>query len=159
MPRNRSFVPFFSKLALFLWLSLFLCIALPSISKGRTIAIRIQYFSEATLCHLKPQQGLSVRYQQRAIDVTPGCKLTQAYGKYHLAMLHRELFMSEEKTSYEQAERMAAMMNQLTVIHSSPSDFLQTKEESVDECIDTYKEGALPVLADCNFIPNRSLEF
>ena len=98
------------------------------------------YFSENTLCHLKPQQGLSVRYQQRAIDVTLAAKLTLTYGKYHLAMLHRELFMSEEKTSYQQAERMAAMMNQLTIIHSSPSDFLQTKEESVDECIDTYKE-------------------
>ena len=100
----------------------------------------IRYFSETTLRHLKPLQGLPVRYQRRALDVTLSCKLTHAYGKYHLAMLHRELFISEEKTSYQQAERMAAMMNKMTIIHSSPSDFLQTKEESVDECIDTYKE-------------------
>lgn len=106
--------------------------------KHRNI-MHIRYFSETTLRHLKPLQGLPVRYQRRALDVTLGCKLTVAYGKYHLAMLHRELFISEEKTSYQQAERMAAMMNQLTVVHSSPSDFLQTKEESVDECIDTYK--------------------
>ena len=85
--------------------------------------MHIRYFSETTLCHLKPQQGLSVRHQQRAIDVTLAAKLTLTYGKYHLAMLHRELFLSEEKTSYQQAERMAAMMNQLTIIHSSPSDF------------------------------------
>ena len=102
--------------------------------------MHIRYFSEKTLRHLNPQQGLPERYQRRALDVTLACKLTQTYGKYHLAMLHRELFMSEEKTSYQQAERMAAMMNQLTVIHSSPLDFLQTKEESVNECIDTYKE-------------------
>lgn len=56
------------------------------------------YFSENTLCHLKPQQGLSERYQRRALDVTLSCKLTHAYGKYNLTMLHRDLFMSEEKT-------------------------------------------------------------
>ena len=54
------------------------------------------YFSEKTLSHLKPQQGLSERYQRRALDVTLACKLTHAYGKYHLAMLHRQLAMSEE---------------------------------------------------------------
>ena len=100
----------------------------------------MSYFSKETIDHLRPQQGLSERYQQRAIDVTLAAKLTLTYGKYHLAMLHRELFMSEERTSYQQAERMAGMMNQITIIHSSPSDFLQTKEESVDGCIDTYKE-------------------
>ena len=55
------------------------------------------YFSEETLSHLKPQQGLSERYQRRALDVTLACKLTHVYGKYHLAMLHRELAMSEEQ--------------------------------------------------------------
>ncbi|MBR6201425.1 MAG: hypothetical protein IKQ62_00295 [Bacteroidaceae bacterium] len=119
------------------------------------------YFSEKTLSHIKLQQGLPERYQRRALDVTLACKLTQTYGKYHLAMLHRELFMSEEKTSYQQAERMAAMMNQMTIIHSSPSDFLQTKEESVNECIDTYKEFRQLVdeYADEYFVPNVVEEF
>ncbi len=63
-------------------------------------AIQGNYFSEETLSHLKPQQGLSVRHQQRAIDVALAAKLTLTYGKYHLTMLHKELFMSEEKTSY-----------------------------------------------------------
>lgn len=123
--------------------------------------MHIRYFSETTLCHMKPQQGLPVRYQRRALDVTLGCKLTQTYGKYHLAMLHRELFMSEEKTSYQQAERMAGMMNQLTIIHSSPSDFLQTKEESVNECIDTYQEFKQLVeeYADEHFVPCVVEEF
>jgi len=127
----------------------------------QTMAIHIQYFSEATLCHMKPQQGLSVLHQQRTIDVTLACKLTQTYGKYHLAMLHRELFMSEGKTSYQQAERMAAMMNQMTIIHSSPSDFLQTKEESVNECIDTYKEFKQLVeeYADEHFVPSVVEDF
>ena len=121
----------------------------------------IRYFSETTLCHLKPQQGLSVRYQRRALDVTLGCKLTVAYGKYHLAMLHRELFMSEDRTTYQQAERMAGMMNQMTIIHSSPSDFLQTKEESVNECIDTYKEFKQLVdeYADEYFVPSVVEDF
>ena len=57
------------------------------------------YFSEETLCHLKPQQGLSERYLRHAQDVTLACKLTHVYGKYHLAMLHRELAMSEERTT------------------------------------------------------------
>lgn len=31
------------------------------------------YFSEETLCHLKPQWGLLGRYQRRAQDVTLAC--------------------------------------------------------------------------------------
>ena len=85
------------------------------------------YFCETTLSHLKPQQGLSERYQRRALDVTLACKLTHVYGKYHLAMLHRQLAMSEEQTTYQQAERQAEMMNQMTLFHSSPSDFLHTQ--------------------------------
>ena len=52
-------------------------------------------FSEETLSHLKPHMGLSERYQQRDLDVMLACKLTHVYGKYHLAMLHRELALSE----------------------------------------------------------------
>lgn len=33
---------------------------------------------------MKPHQGLSERYQRRALDVTLACKLTHAYGKYHV---------------------------------------------------------------------------
>ena len=113
------------------------------------------YFSEETLSHLKPQQGLSERYQRRALDVTLACKLTHVYGKYHLAMLHRQLAMSEEKTTYQQAERQAALMNQMTHFHSSPSDFLHTQEESTDESIDTYKEYKQLVeeYSDEQFVP------
>ncbi len=65
-------------------------------------AIPQNYFSEKTLSHLKPQQGLLERYQCRAIDVTLAAKLTLTYGKYHLAMLHRQLAISEEQTTYQQ---------------------------------------------------------
>ena len=98
------------------------------------------YFSETTLCHLRMQQGLSTHHCQRSHDVTLACKLTLTYGKYHLMMLHRELTMSEEQTSYQQAERTADMMNKMTVFHSSPTDFLHTQEQSTDESIDVYKE-------------------
>ena len=92
----------------------------------------MNYFSEETLSHLRPQNGLSERYLRRAIDVALAAKLTLTYGKYHLAMLHRQLAMSEEQTTYQQAERSAAMMNQMTIFHSSPADFLHTQEESTD---------------------------
>jgi hypothetical protein len=83
---------------------------------------------------------LSERYQRRAIDVTLVAKLTMTYGKYYLAMLHRQLAMSEEQTTYQQAERQAALLNQMTIFHSSPSDFMHTQKESTDESIATYRE-------------------
>ena len=121
----------------------------------------INYFSEKTINHLKPQQGLSERYQRRALNVTLACKLTHVYGKYHLAMLHRELAMSEERTSYQQAERQAAMMNQITVFQSSPSDFLHTQEESTDESIETYKEfkRLMEEYSDEQFVPSIVEQF
>lgn len=124
-------------------------------------AIPENYFSEITLSHLKPQQGLPERYQRRALDVTLACKLTHVYGKYHLAMLHRQLSMSEERTTYQQAERQAAMMNQMTLFHSSPSDFLHTQEESTDESIDTYLEYKRMVeeYSDEQFVPSVVEQF
>lgn len=98
------------------------------------------YFSETTLCHLKMLQGISLQHLQRALDVTLACKLTLTYGKYHLMMLHRQLAMSEEQTSFQQAERTADIMNQITIFHLSPTDFLHTQEQSTDESIDVYKE-------------------
>ena len=119
------------------------------------------YFSEETLSHLNPQQGLPERYLCRAIDVTLAAKLTLTYGKYHLAMLHRQLAMSEERTTYQQAERQAALMNQMTIFHSSPSDFMHTQEESTDESIATYKEFKQLVeeYADEHFVPSVVEEF
>ena len=110
---------------------------------------------------MKPQQGLSERCQHRAIDVTLACKLTHVYAKYHMAMLHRQLSMSEERTTYQQAERQAAMMNQMTLFHSSPSDFLHTQEESTDESIDTYLEYKRMVeeYSDEQFVPSIVEQF
>ena len=123
--------------------------------------MHIRYFSETALSHLKPHQGLSERYQRRAIDVTLTAKLTLAYGKYHLAMLHRQLAMSEEQTTYQQAERQAAMMNQMTIFHSSLADFMHTLEESTDESIATYREFKRLVeeYADEHFVPSVVEEF
>ena len=125
------------------------------------MAILGNYFSEETLSHLKPQQGLSERYQRRAIDVTLAAKLTLTYGKFHLAMLHRQLAMSEEQTTYQQAERQAAMINQMTIFHSSPVDFMHTQEESTDESIAIYREFKRLVeeYADEHFMPSVVEEF
>ncbi|MBQ9524313.1 MAG: hypothetical protein IJR69_04250 [Bacteroidaceae bacterium] len=113
------------------------------------------YFSEETFTHLKLQLGLSERYQHRAQDVTLACKLTHVYAKYHLAMLHRELAFCKERTTYQQAERTADIMNQITIFHSSPSDFLHNKDESIDDSIDTYLEYKKLVeeYADEQFVP------
>ena len=121
----------------------------------------MSYFSKEAIDHLRLQQGLPVRYQRRALDMTLACKLTHVYGKYNLVRIHRGLAMSEDRTTYQQAERMAGMMNQMTIIHSSLSDFLHTKEESVDECIDTYKEFKQLVdeYADEYFVPSVVEEF
>ena len=119
------------------------------------------YFSKETLSHLRPQQGLSERYQRRAFDVTQACKLTHVYGKYHLVMLYRELVMSEERTTYQQAERQAEMMNQITVFQSSPLDFLHTQEQSTDESIETYKEfkRLMEEYTDEHFVPSVVEQF
>lgn len=76
-------------------------------------------------------------------------------------MLHRELAMSEERTTYLQAERQAAMMNQITVFRSSPSDFLHTQEQSTAESIDTYKEfkQLLEEYSDEQFVPSIVEQF
>lgn len=98
------------------------------------------YFQEETILQLRLLQGLSERHLHRAHDVTLACKLTLTYGKYHLMMLHRQLAMSEEQTSFQQAERTADMMNKITIFHSSPTDFLHTQEQSTDDSIDVYME-------------------
>jgi len=119
------------------------------------------YFSEKTLIHLKLQQRLFERYQRRALDLTLACKLTHVYGKYHLVMLYRELAMSEEQATYQQAERQAAMMNQMTVFQSSPLDFLHTQEQSTDESIETYKEfkRLMEEYSDEQFVPSIVEQF
>ena len=68
------------------------------------------------------------------------CKLTHVYGKYHLAMDYRQLAMSSYQMTYQQAERRAELMNQITTIHHSPEDFLETPEDNTDCSIDTYME-------------------
>ena len=120
-----------------------------------------EVFSKDTIYNLRPILDISVRHQQRALDVTLACKLTHVYGKYHLAMLHRELAMSEERTTYQRAERQAAMMNQMSIFHSSPSDFMHTQEESTDESIATYREFKRLVeeYADEYFVPSVVEEF
>jgi hypothetical protein len=119
------------------------------------------YFSKETLSHLRPQQGLSERYQRRAFDVTLACKLTHVYGKYHLVMIYRELVMSEERTTYQQAERQTEMINQITVFQSSPLDFLHTQEQSTDESIETYKEfkRLMEEYSDEQFVPSIVEQF
>ena len=98
------------------------------------------YFTEKTVNNIRHQRNLSLRHQLRSLEITLACKLALTYGKYHLMMLHRQLAMSEERISYQQAERMADIMNKITIIHSSPTDFLHTQEQSTDDSIDVYME-------------------
>ena len=43
----------------------------------------------------QPPQSPKFCYLRRAINVTRAAKLMLTYGKYHLAMLHRQLTMNE----------------------------------------------------------------
>ena len=69
---------------------------------------------------------MSERHLQRSFDVTLACKLTFTYGKYHLMMLHRQLAMSEKRTSFQQAEKTADMMKMYIM--------------SMREVVDWYKQ-------------------
>ena len=115
----------------------------------------MKYFCIETVNHLRSYQGMSTKNLQRSIDVTLACKLTLVYSQYHLMMPHRQSAMSEERTSFQQAERTADMMNKMTVFHSSPTDFLHTQEQSADESIDVYKEYKQLVAeySDEQFVP------
>ena len=81
------------------------------------LTIPKRYFSENTMSHLRMHEGLSDRYILRSLDVTLAAKLTHVYGKYHLMMDYRKLAMSNYQMNYQQAERQAYIMNQLTFVH------------------------------------------
>ncbi len=121
----------------------------------------MSYFTEKTVSNIRHQRNLSLRHQLRSLDITLACKLTLTYGKYHLMKLHRQLAMSEEQTSFQQAEITADMMNKITVFHSSPTDFLHTQEQSADESIDVYKEYKQLVaeFSDEHFEPSIADQF
>ena len=121
----------------------------------------MSYFTEKTVSNIRHQRNLSLRHQLRSLDITLACKFTLTYGKYHLMKLHRQLAMSEEQTSFQQAEITADMMNKMTVFHSSPTDFMHTQEESTDESIATYREFKRLVeeFADEHFVPSVVEEF
>lgn len=121
----------------------------------------MKYFSKETLSHLRLQPGLSARHQQRSLDITFACKLTLVYGKYHLMMDYRQLAMSNHQMTYQEAERQAEMMNQITIVHHSATDFLDTPEDRVNDSIDTYREykRLLDEYSDEVFVPAVVEEF
>jgi len=121
----------------------------------------MKYFTNSTLNHLRLQQGLSARHRQRSHDVTLACKLTLVYGKYHLMMDYGHLAMSKHQLTYQEAERQAEMMNQITIVHHSAADFLDTPDERVNDSIDTYKEykRLLEEYSDGVFVPAVVEEF
>ena len=93
----------------------------------------MSYFSKETLNNLRLQQGMSAHRRQRSLDVTLACKLTLVYGKYHLMMDYRQLAMSMHQMTYQEAERQAEMMNQITIVHHSAADFLDTPDDSAHQ--------------------------
>lgn len=99
----------------------------------------MSYFSEKTINHLCLQQSMSAHYRQRSLDIMLACKLTLVYGKYHLMMDYRRLAMSKYQMTYQEAERQAEMVNQITIVHHSAVDFLDTPDDRVNDSIDTYR--------------------
>ena len=121
----------------------------------------MSYLSDRTVEHLKLHGGLSVRHHQRALDVALACKLTHAYGKYHLIMDYRQLALSNYQMTYHQAEHQADIMNQITIIYHSPKDFLETPEDRTNSSIDIYKEykQLMEVYSDEQFVPSVVEQF
>lgn len=79
----------------------------------------MNYFSNETLNHLRQKDRLSNHHHQRSLDITLACKLTLVYGKYHLMMDYRQFAISKHQMTYQEAERQAEMMNQITIVHHS----------------------------------------
>lgn len=99
------------------------------------------YFSEETMNHLVLGYENSNRWKRRAVEVSLACKLTLVYGRYHMMSDLQSLAMSEEQTSYRQAEIMADFLNQLVPrCRTSPSFFMKTKADYIEETINMYKE-------------------
>ena len=121
----------------------------------------MKYFAKETLNNLRLQKGLSTRYRQRSLDITLAYKLTLVYGKFHLIMDYRQLAMSKHQMTYQEAERQAEMMNQITIVHHSAADFLDTPDDRVNDSIDTYKEykQLLEEYSDEVFVPAVVEEF
>lgn len=121
----------------------------------------MKYFTKTTLNNLRPQPNQCTRYRQRSLDVTLACKLTLVYGKYHLMMDYGQLALSEYQMTYQEAERQAEMMNQITIVHHSVADFLDTPDDRVNDSIDTYRayKRLLEEYSDEVFVPAVVKEF
>lgn len=115
----------------------------------------MNYFTKRTLNHLRQQDSLSAHYRQRSLDVTLACKLTLTYGKYHLMMDYRQLAMSKHQMTYQEAERQAEMMSQITIAHHTAADSLDTPDDWVNDSIDIYKayKRLLEEYRDDVFVP------
>jgi hypothetical protein len=76
-------------------------------------------------------------------------------------MDYRQLAMSKYQMTYQEAERQAEMMNQITIVHHSAADFLDTLDDRVNESIDTYREykWLLEDFSDEVFVPSIVEEF
>lgn len=99
------------------------------------------YFTEETLLHLIPPCAAKFRWMLRAVEAMLACKLTLVYGRYHMMMDLRSLAIGGHQESYEHAEQMANLLNQLLPFHhTTPSDLLQSQESYADQSIDIYKE-------------------
>ena len=116
----------------------------------------MKYFTKTTLNNLRLQPNQCTRHRQRSLDVTLACKLTLTYGKYHLMMDYRQLVMSKYQMTYQEAERQAEMMrstivaslakNQITIVHHSTADFLDTPEDRMNDNADAllwYQQGKI----------------
>lgn len=98
------------------------------------------YFTEETMKHLRPGHGIGYKHRMRTLEAMLACQLTLTYGKYHVMMDLRQLAMSEEHMSYQQAEVMADILNQISIKETKPTDLLSSQDEDVDESIQIYKE-------------------
>lgn len=97
------------------------------------------YFTEATMLRLRPGNVLNYRLIMRSMKAMLACKLTLTYGQYHQMMDWRYLLISEERTTYFDAERMSDFLNQMIPYqHTSPMELMHSEDECVKESMDLY---------------------
>lgn len=121
-----------------------------------------KFFTERTMRNLQLGHFTQTRYIFRSIDTMLACKLTLTYRKYHEMMDLRQLAITDKSFSYEEAEKMAGILNFICPCHHTPpSDLMHTQNEYADDAIKTYKEYTqfIELFKDRYFIPNAVESF
>ena len=100
------------------------------------------YFTEKTMLRLILENVTgSSRLMMRSVDMMLACKLTLTYGPYQHMNDFQYIATTGHTESYENAEMFSNMLNLMVPTHhTSPSDFMHSQDDYINESIDKYEE-------------------